>query len=187
MKGNKSLVQLMQVGDRSAEIRIVDEFNSRLFTYFRLRIRGEDCYDDLVQEVFVSFFDAVRKDKISGDEYIAPFMFGIAKRVVYNFFYKKKRRENIRKKAESDHEVAIDFLGEYDMENDRMIGVINKCIGKLKEVDKIIMKEFYFNENSIGEISTLLRKSKHYVSVRKERALKKIKNEILKHEDVYKL
>ncbi len=186
MKRDNSLIRSLQTGVKSAEIEIVNKFNSRLFTYFRLRIKGEDCYEDLVQEVFVSFFNAVKKNKISGDEFIAPFVFGIAKRILYNFFYKKKRGENIRKKAEINHEPSVDFLGEYNLENEQIISVINKHIVKLKKVDKVIMKEFFFNESSIQEIAVLLNKPKHYISVRKERALKKIKNEMLKHENVFK-
>ena len=41
-------------------------------------------------------------------------------------------------------------------------------------------------ENSVGEISVLLQRTKHYVSVRKERALKKIKSEIMRAEDLFK-
>jgi hypothetical protein len=34
-------------------------------------------------------------------------------------------------------------------------------------------------------VAELIGKTRHYVSVRKERALKKIKNEILKNKDLY--
>ena len=185
MKESQNIINLLKSGDSSAESMIVHKFNSRLFTYFRSRIKGEDNYEDLVQEVFVSFFQAIKKDKIHGDEFIAPFIFGIAKRIVYNYFYKKKKGENIKKKAESEHNPFINFSGEQDLWNERMVSVINEHIKSLKDVDKVILKEFFFKDNTIGEISVLINKSKHYVSVRKERAIKKIKSEIMSAKDLF--
>ena len=185
MKESRNIINLLKSGDPSAESMVVHKYNSRLFTYFRSRIKGEDNYEDLVQEVFVSFFQAVKKNKIHGDEFIAPFIFGIAKRVVYNYFYKKKKGENIKKKAESEHNPFINFSGEQDLWNERMVSVINEHIKNLKDIDKVILKEFFFNDNTIGEISVLINRSKHYVSVRKERAIKKIKSEILCVKDLF--
>ncbi|MEN8222703.1 MAG: sigma-70 family RNA polymerase sigma factor [Acidobacteriota bacterium] len=186
MKDNQNVINLLKTGDLSAESMLVHKFNSRLFTYFRSRIKGEDNYEDLVQEVFVSFFIAVKKDKIQRDEFIAPFIFGIAKRVVYNYFYKKKKGENIKKKAENEHNPFIDFSGEQDLWNERMIKIISDHIKNLKDIDKVILKEYFFNDNTIGEISVLINRSKHYVSVRKERAIKKIKSEMMSAKDLYK-
>lgn len=187
MEGKNPLSKKLKNKDNKAELLLIKKFNSRLFTYFKSRIKGEICYEDLVQEVFTSFFEAVQKDKIREDNFIAPFIFGIAKRVVYNFFYKKKRGENIKKKAEEEHISFYNFEEENKIENRKMVEIINKYIDTLKEIDKIILKNFYLLEKTLGEISIITRKTKHYVSVRKERALKKIKNEIYKCEDVYKL
>ncbi len=186
MKESHTIINLLKSNDLPAETMLVKKFNSRLFTYFRSRIKGEDNYEDLVQEVFVSFFNAVKKDKIHSDDFIAPFIFGIAKRVVYNYFYKKKKGENIKKKAENEHNPFVDFSGEQNLWNERMINIINEHIKNLKDIDRVILKEFFFNDNTISEISVLTNRSKHYVSVRKERAIKKIKSEILNAEGVFK-
>ena len=186
MEGSNTLSEKLKKKDRKVELFLIKKYNSRLFTYFKSRIKGEISYEDLVQEVFTSFFEAIQKDKIREDNYIAPFIFGIAKRVVYNFFYKKKRGENIKKKAEEEHISFYNFEEEDKIENRKMIEIINKYLDNLKEMDKIILKNFYLLEKTLGEISILTKKSKHYVSVRKERALKKIKNEIFKREDIYK-
>jgi RNA polymerase sigma factor (sigma-70 family) len=168
-----------------AQREIIDRFNSRLFMYFRLRIKGEEYYEDLVQEVFVSFFDAVGKNKIQEDKFIAPFIFGVAKRVMYNYFYKKKRNENIQKRSEEYFDVAYDFQEEERMANEGLNRIVQTYIEKLPEIDKIILKEFYLKENGIGTVAELLGKTRHYISVRKERAIKKIKSEILKKKNLF--
>lgn len=187
MNENKHFLHRLRNKEYQAQRELVKKFNSRLFLYFRTRIKGEEHYQDLVQEVFASFFDGVKKDKIISDQYIAPFMFGIAKRVLYNYFYKKKRSSDIQQKVNETFDISYDFEEEDRLENENMARIINELVDKLPEVDKIILKEFYLKENSIGEVATTLGKSKHYVSVRKERALKKIKNEMLKRKDVYKI
>ncbi len=186
MNEETDLAARLTAGDPRAQREIIKKFNSRIFLYFRLRIKGEKNYEDLVQEVLASFFEAVGKNKIQEDKFIAPFIFGIAKRVMYNYFYKKKRNENIQKKGEETFQLSYDFQEEERLSSEKLNNIIQSLIDKkLPEVDKIILKEFYLKENNIAEVAELLGKTKHYVSVRKERALKKIKNEILKKKELF--
>jgi len=184
-KNGDSLIERLKRKEKDAQTELVKKFNSRILLYFRMRIKGEDSYEDLAQEVFASFFVGVANNKIPEDALIAPFMFGIAKRVMFNFFYKKKRDDNIQKKGEEHFDLSCDFEEGERLENEDMNAIIRQIMKKLPEVDKIILKEFYLKENNLGEVADILGKSKHYVSVRKERALKKIKNEISKRKDLY--
>ena len=184
---NNSLIERLKQKEKQAQTEVIKKFNTRILLYFRLRIKGEESYEDLVQEVFASFFKGVGNDKIPEDAYIAPFIFGIAKRVMFNFFYKKKRNENIQKKSEENFECSYDFEEAERLENESMNKVIQQAMKKLPEIDKIILKEFYLKENSVGDVASILGKSRHYISVRKERALKRIKNEILKQKDLYNI
>ena len=187
MKTNNSLIERLKQKEKPAQEELIKKFNSRLLLYFRLRIKGEESYEDLVQEVFASFFSGVNNDKIPEDTYIAPFIFGIAKRVMFNFFYKKKRAENIRKKGEENLVLSCDFEEAERLENESINNIIRQIMQKLPEVDKIILKEFYLKENNVGHVANIIGKTKHYVSVRKERALKKIRNEISKRKDLYNI
>ncbi|MCP5053223.1 MAG: sigma-70 family RNA polymerase sigma factor [bacterium] len=185
MKSNQPLIDRLIADDPRAQRELFNKFNSRIFMYFRLRIKGEESYDDLVQDVFTSFFVAIGKNKVTEDKFIAPYIFGIAKRVMFNFFYKKKRDDNIQKKGENHLDFSCEFEEEERLTNEAVNNIIQSHIKKLPEIDRIILKEFYLKENNIGEVAEILGKTKHYVSVRKERALKKIKSEILKKKDVY--
>ncbi len=185
MGNSKLLIKKLSDNDPEAEKEIYKKFNTRLFTYFKFRIKGEDNYEDLVQEVFVSFFDAVRKNKIKEDFYIAPYIFGIAKRLIYNYFYKKNKKENIKKKAEAESKHFYDFTEEKKIDEENILKTVNRLIEELKEIDKIILKNYFNLEKNLDEISELTGKSKHYISVRKERALKKLKSEIYNIKDLF--
>lgn len=187
MSNKKKFLERLKKNDSTAQIELIKKYNSRIFLYFKIRIKGEDDYEDLVQEVFTSFFYGVQKNKIIEDKFIGPFIFGIAKRVVYNYFYKKKRNESIKSRIGNELEISYDFAESNRLENEKLSEIINKIIDGFSGVDKTILKEFYLKENDVGDVAEMLGKSKHYVSVRKQRAIKKIKNEILKGKDLYNI
>jgi len=184
---NSEIIDKLKNQDSKTQADVIKKYNSRIFLYFRLRIKGEDNYEDLVQEVFASLFQNVQKDKIFEDKFIGPFIFGIAKRVLFNYFYKKKKQESIKNRAGNEFEISYDFVEADRIENETMVGLINKIIEKLPNIDKIIVKEFYLKEKDVGEVALQLGKSKHYISVRKLRALNKIKCEISKQKHIYKI
>jgi RNA polymerase sigma factor (sigma-70 family) len=185
MKPDKEFLLRLKNRDQQAQQELYKRFNARLLLYFRIRIKGEEHYQDLVQEVFASFFDGVSKDKVISDQYIAPFMFGIARRVMYNYFYKKKRSSDIQQKINGEFDISYDFEEEERLEIEALTGIVDGLVEKLPGVDRVILKEFYLEERSLGEVADRLERSKHYVSVRKERALKKIKSEILKQKELF--
>jgi RNA polymerase sigma factor (sigma-70 family) len=166
--------------DPLAQKELIQAFNARIFVYFRNRIKGESNYEDLVQEVFSAFFNGLGQGKVADASWIAPFMFGIAKRVLYNYFYKQRKNNEIQKNASSFCELTTDFTEARRLENQKLREVLNRLIDGLPRVDRVILNAFYLQEKKITEIAAMTGRSKHYVSVRKERALKKIRNEIIR-------
>jgi len=166
--------------DPDAQKQLIQAFNSRIFVYFRNRIKGESNYEDLVQEVFGAFFNGLDQGKLAGPAWIAPFMFGIAKRVLYNYFYKQKKNNDIQKNVSFVCELSSDFTEAERMENQKLSEVLVRLIDELPRIDRVILKSFFLQEKKIGEIAGLTGRSRHYISVRKERAIKRIRSEILR-------
>jgi len=166
--------------DAQAQNELIRTFNARIFVYFRNRIKGGSNYEDLVQEVFSAFFNGLDQGKLAGASWIAPFMFGIAKRVLYSYFYKQKKNNDIQKNVSSFCQLTSDFTEGQKIENQKLNEVLGRLIDDLPQVDRVILNAFYLQEKKISEIADLTGRSKHYISVRKERALKKIRNEIIR-------
>lgn len=186
MNNDRMLIDRLILKEYAAQREIMEAYRSRLFLFFRLRIKGEQYYEDLVQEVLASFFDAITKNKIQEDKFIAPFIFGVAKNVMYNYFYKKKRDANILKRGEERFEGTYDFEEEERLSDEALNQAIKITIDKyLNETDKLILKEFYLGENDLETVASTLGKTRHYISVRKERALKRLKIEILKQKHLF--
>ncbi|MCU0237250.1 MAG: sigma-70 family RNA polymerase sigma factor [Acidobacteria bacterium] len=166
--------------DPQAQNELIRTFNPRIFVYFRNRIKGEDHYEDLVQEVFSAFFNGLEQGKLAGAAWIAPFMFGIAKRVLYNYFYRQKKNNDIQKNISAVCELSTDFTESDRLENLRLGEVLQRLIGDLPRVDRTILNAYFLQEKKIGEIAEMTGRSRHYISVRKDRAIKKIRNEIIR-------
>lgn len=173
-----SLLARIATRDETAERELIRVFNGRLFLYFRTRIRGERFIEDLVQEVFVAFFDGLHNGKVASEAMMAPYLFGIAKRVLFNYFYRKKRGEELQKRAEQAGEFVCECREQERLENEHLIQMLGRVIDRLPRADRVILREFYLRERCVGDIAAQIGRSKHYVSVRKERALKKMRLEI---------
>jgi len=170
----------LRARDPQAQRELISTFNPRIFMYFRNRIKGESHYEDLVQEVFSAFFNGLDQGKLAGAVWIAPFMFGIAKRVLYNYFYKQKKNNDIQKNVCAVCELSSDFTESERMEKQKLGEVLKEMIADLPRIDRTILNAFYLQEKKIGEIAALTGRSRHYISVRKERAIKKIRSEIMR-------
>lgn len=177
---DEQFFQRLRDHDPQAQNELIQAYNPRIFFYFRNRIKGESNYEDLVQEVFSAFFSGLDQGKLAGTVWIAPFMFGIAKRVVYNYFYRQKKNSDIQKNACVLGELSSSFTESERMDNQKLVQVLNGMIQELPRIDRLILNAFYLQERKIGEIAGMTGRSPHYISVRKERAIKKIRSEIIR-------
>lgn len=166
--------------DPQAQQELIRAYNPRIFVYFRNRIKGESHYEDLVQDVFIAFFSGLDQGKLAGPAWIAPFMFGIAKRVMYNYYYKQKKNNDIQRNIGAVSELCSNFTELERLENQTLREMLNKAIDGLPRIDRLILRAFYLQERKIGEIADQTGRSRHYISVRKERAIKKIRAEIMR-------
>ncbi len=170
----------LRAHDPQAQKELIRTFNPRIFVYFRNRIKGEDHYEDLVQEVYSAFFNGLEQGKVAAAAWIAPFMFGIAKRVLYNYFYRQKKNKDIQKNVCVVCELSSDFSESERLENLRLGEVLQRLIGDLPRIDRTILNAYFLQERKIGEIAEMTGRSRHYISVRKDRAIRKIRSEIIR-------
>lgn len=176
----ETLFRNLRAREPQAQQELIRVFSPRLFLYFRNRIKGESHYEDLVQDVFSAFFNGLDQGKLASAEWIAPFMFGIAKRVMFSYFYKQKKSNEIRKNAIAACEPGSE-PGECErLESQTLREALRGLIGALPRIDRLILNSFYLQEKKIAEIAEETGRSHHYISVRKERALKKIRSEIIR-------
>ncbi len=175
-----SLLSRLIRDEKAAQAEIIHAYQSRLAFYFSMRIKGDAPVEDLVQDVLASFFDSVRREKLQDDAAMAPYLFGIAKRVLYNFYYQSSKCNNLRQRIRQVQDGFENFSEARRLETDNLMEGIKLILNRMAPVDQQILKRFYLNQESIGEIAAALKLQRHYISVRKERALKRIRTEMKK-------
>jgi len=180
------LVKRLKQGDPSSQNQIIQAYKTRLFFYFSTRIKGDAPKEDLVQEVLACFFDAVGKGKLLSDHVIAPYIFGIAKRVLYNFYYQSNKNKSLREKAQQIWSGFEDFQEEQRLETENLAQVISEIIQRISPLDQQILNRYFYRDQSIGEIAEEMNHNRHYISVRKDRALKRIRIEMEKRKLTYR-
>ncbi|HOW44469.1 MAG TPA: sigma-70 family RNA polymerase sigma factor [Candidatus Aminicenantes bacterium] len=177
---DEQLFARLRAGDPLAQREMIRLYTPRIFVYFRNRIKGEDHYEDLVQDVFAAFFNGLDQGKLAGPAWIAPYLFGIAKRVLYNYYYRQRKNSDIQRNIGAVSDLCSNFTELERLETESLRGMLNAVIAGLPRIDRQILRGFYLLERKIGEISEQTGRSRHYISVRKERALKRIRAEILR-------
>jgi len=180
------LIKLLEQGDTASQNQIIHAYKTRLFFYFSMRIKGDAPKDDLVQEVLACFFDAVGKGRLISDHVVAPYIFGIAKRVLYNFYYQSNKNNSLREKAQQIWSGFEEFQEDQRLETENLAQVISEIIQGISPLDQQILNRYFYRDQSIGEIAEEMNYNRHYVSVRKDRALKRIRIEMEKRKLTFK-
>ena len=175
---DNSLLSRLEAGEADAQKELISQFQSRLGFYFSMRIKGDAPQEDLVQEVLACFFESDRPGKLHSDQVVAPYIFGIAKRVLYNFYYQSTKSNNINYKLQQLVPGFENFAEDHRLETDNLMEGIGAILRQLPPVDQQILQRFYFQQESIGDIAGALKLQRHYSSVRKDRALKRIRREM---------
>lgn len=142
-------------------------------------LRDVSLAEELTQDFWADIYHIA--DKFlpfgSGQAYLCK----IAKNKAINY--------SIKIRGERAHIVYVDysemqFINE--SENTETIMSINDAISKLSEIEQIIIQAVYFEEKTVREIAVELKISKSQVQRHKDKAIEKLKKELLSKEEILK-
>jgi RNA polymerase sigma-70 factor (ECF subfamily) len=176
-----SLVNQASKGNRAAFAKIADRFHQDIFRMVFYRVRSKVDAEDITQDVFLKAYQ-----KISGIRDAAKFrgwLFTIALNRIRDV-QRKKRFRGLFKAEEEEIESHPDTLNnrhqpealEQVMRNEfwQHIGNILK---KLPRMEREVFLLRFFDQLSIGEISSVLKKSESTVKTHLYRSLAKFRKE----------
>ncbi|MFC2172435.1 RNA polymerase sigma factor [Acidobacteriota bacterium] len=137
-----------------------DNFDS-IFSFMMVRFRDRDKSYDLTQEVFLRFLKTRPKTiEVS----VPAFLYGIARRVAADYISGKKLFITL-----GDEGVLPDILTTVQP---NVIGELSlqKCLDELQEIDQIIMKRHYLNDEPYDKVAMDLSMKPDRVRQRAHRA-----------------
>ena len=138
------LLQKIKRGDSDAGEQLVRKYYTSIYQYCFLHIHDKDCAEDMAQDTFVRFFEALTGDtKI---EKTKSYLYRIAGNVIKNYYKKKK-------------ELLYDELPEQlenHMPETELRLDVERALNKLPEELKETAILFFFQELKQREIAELL-------------------------------
>jgi len=138
------LTQKIKHGDSDAGEQLVRKYYTSIYQYCFLHIHDKDCAEDMAQDTFVRFFEALTRDtKI---EKTKSYLYRIAGNVIKNY-YKKKKELLYDELPEQSEELMPEIELRLDVE---------KALDELPEELKEIAILFFFQELKQREIAELL-------------------------------
>jgi RNA polymerase sigma factor (sigma-70 family) len=167
-----SLVDRIRQGDGLAEEELVARFSARIEVFAAGRTHDRELARDVMQEVLLNVFSALRAGQLRDAEKLGAFVFGIARNVVNNHL--RSRSRHPASEPISDDLPAID---DDDDLADRM-ALVKRALRRLDATDQRILSMTLVDGCKPGEISSALGLSSDVVRARKSRALKKVTDRV---------
>jgi len=166
------LVELFQNGNETSFNELVGRYQEKIYWIAHRFVNDHDQADDIVQEVFVKVYSALKKFR--GESSVYTWLYRIAVNVALNTLRKQRARDFIRideffETAEKENEQPDAIY-----EKDEQQKLIEEAITKLPEKQKAVFILRYHEELSYEEISVILKTSVGGLKANYFHAIKKI-------------
>lgn len=138
------LLQKIKSGNSNAGNQLVKKYYASIYQYCYLHIHDRDYAEDMAQEIFVKFFEAILKG--TNIEKVKSYLYRMAGNHIKNYYKKKK-------------DLLCDELPEISEEQIASLEIkldVEKAIEDLPEELKEITILFFFQELKQKEIAELL-------------------------------
>lgn len=138
------LIQKIRNGDNRAGNEFVKKYYPLIYQYCFLHIHDRDCAEDMTQETFVRFFEAVmnRTDIAK----VKSYLYRVAGNTVKNY-YRKKKELLLEKLPDTVENNAVDIEVRLDIE---------RAVARLPDEIREITILFFFQGLKQKDISDLL-------------------------------
>ena len=151
------LVELFQHGNEASFNELVRRYQEKVYWIAHRFVNDHDQADDIVQEVFVKVYSALKKFR--GESSVYTWLYRIAVNVALNTLRKQRARDFIRideffETAEKENEQPDAIY-----EKDEQQKLIEEAITKLPEKQKAVFILRYHEELSYEEIALILKTS----------------------------
>lgn len=162
--------------------KFYDEYVDRIYRFIYFKVPTPQEAEDLTSEVFLKFWQAVQnQDNVKN---IKSYIYSIARNIVVDFYRSKSNRYEVSLTASLDDmqfqslKSDLDILQKIDGKTE--ISKLFSAVNNLKDEYKEVILLRYIEEIPIKEISQIIDKSKGATRVLIHRALKALREVLLK-------
>lgn len=173
---DNDIISSVLAGDRDAYARIVERYQSYVFTLVLRFTRSREDAEELSQDIFVKAYRALANFK--GESKFSTWLYTIVNTTCITFLRKKR----LDMKSLDDEQVfaTADNMDSgasaNQVETKSRMAMVNLAIAKLAPDDAEVLTLFYKAEQSLDEIAAILRIETNTAKVRLHRARTRLKN-----------
>lgn len=158
--------------------KVIDDYSGYIYKVIQsisfFSFSNEDI-EEMISDVFVVIWK--NQEILEDDKMLSSYIAGVTKNIVYEKLRKQKSNLDI-----ADFENILKEISDIDLlcEEREKIEIIQNALDKMNKEDSQIFKLFYYEAQSIDEISKKLEISNFGVKSRLYRIRKKLKSALLK-------
>jgi RNA polymerase sigma-70 factor (ECF subfamily) len=173
ISNDQIIINQILEGDSHAFTKLVDSYKDLVFTLALRMLKNRDEAEEVSQDTFIKVFKSLTKFK--GDSKFSTWIYKVAYNTCLDRLKKNKRKQS---------EVAIDEFTEHHiktidnaldkMEQDERNKAIKNCLELLPHEDSFLLTLYYFEDQSLDEISKITGLTANNVKVKLFRSRKKL-------------
>jgi RNA polymerase sigma-70 factor (ECF subfamily) len=167
----KKVILQAKKGDKEAFATLYTSLYTPLYRYVVSRCKDKDLTDDICQQTFLKFYEAL--SSYEPEKSPLAYLFTIAKRLLINHGEKKTFESFDDSLLETYDDTSVAIIDAAHIS--RLSEEITQFLPQLSTDEQDVIRMYFFSELSYKEISDILEKEEAYLRKIKERALKKLK------------
>lgn len=160
-------------GDTNAFSVLVDRYKDLVFTLALRMVKNREEAEEVSQDTFIKVFKSLEKFK--GDSKFSTWIYKVSYNTCLDRIKKNKKDQNVVPIDEfTEHQVKTIDNALDQMEEQEYKDKIQKCLHLLPSEDSFLLTLYYFEEQSLEEISKVVNLTANNVKVKLFRSRKKL-------------
>ena len=152
--------------------KIYDDYADAIFRYCYLRVSDREKAKDIMQDVFIKTWEYINRDSTEEVTNIRAFLYRSARNLIIDS-YRKKKSESLDELMDSGYDIV--HHGHKHIQVAIEFGEAMEFVNKLDERYREVFVMRFVENLSPKEIAELIGETENNVSVRVNRAAKKVK------------
>jgi RNA polymerase sigma-70 factor (ECF subfamily) len=170
-------IEKVRNNETSAYSFLVEKHKDMVYSIAMRILRNREDAEELAQDVFVKAFHSL--DTFKGESKFTTWLY----RIVYNAAISKTRKKKMET-VDLDYNLIENYSADEIKEDVNRLGydeqkmIVDKILLGLNPEESVMIKLFYFNENSTEEIGEVMGMTQSNVKVKLHRLRKKLLQEV---------
>lgn len=169
----EDLIRRSKAGDHDAYRLIIRHYSPSIRAFFSSRVNNFHTVEDLSQIVFVSAFKSL--SSYSGKANFNSWLLRICRNKLMDHLRKQYSQANLKMAYENEIYNSLSEHHTFENINSAKVEALKKCIQKLPESGRDLVKARYFNFESVTNLAKRLMSTENAISSKLFRLKSKLK------------